>query len=401
MKFVVIASIVATTTGLSAQTQCDPTTIFANTTTNAVCISVEGAIRTVYSNAMPDHETGAFPNPGNPNAIKAQRITLTMCSQPRLAPSKTILDQGSGNCPFWVFGVGINGLEFDPIANEFFRNTSTGQLNRSWNLNALSPNVKLGLDMNQAHVQPTGKYHYHGNPTKFVESLNITSSTHSPIIGYAADGFPMYFRYVYADPTGVSKTIVDAASCHKLKDGMRPGDGVSAPNGAYDGTYTQDYEYRSSNECILDECNGRFGVTPDYPNGTYYYVMTDAYPVIPRCLSGYPDKAFTIGPPQVGCATSNASQICTISGVENDPIAMMEQIEIAPNPARSVLTLRFLSPDIEHHVTAIRVFSVEGREVIAQTNPASGIDISSLPEGTYYARVSVAGTEVTKTFVKR
>ncbi|MBK6291219.1 MAG: YHYH protein [Ignavibacteria bacterium] len=400
MKHIIIAIAVIVSTVLSAQAQCDPTSVFSNTTTNAVCISVEGAIRTVYSNALPDHETGAFPNPGNPNSIKAQRITLTMCSQPRLAPTKTILDQGSGSCPFWVFGVGINGLEFDPIANEFFRNTSTGQLNRSWNLNALSPNVKLGLDMNQAHVQPTGKYHYHGSPTKFIESLNVSSTAHSPIIGYAADGFPMYYRYVYEDPTGASKTIVDATSCHRLKDGMRPGDGVSAPNGAYDGTYTQDYEYLTKGDCLLDECNGRFGVTPDYPSGTYYYVMTETYPVIPRCLSGYPDKAFTIGPPQMGCATSSASQICTVSGIEGDPIAIMEQIEIAPNPVRSVLTLRFLSSDIEHHVTAIRIFNAEGREMIAQKNSAAGIDTASLPDGTYYARVNVAGTEITKVFVK-
>lgn len=401
MMRTIVAFVGLALVGVSAQSQCDPSSIFENTTTNAVCVSVEGAVRTVYTNALPDHETGVFPNPGNPNAIKAQRITLTMCSEPRLAPSKTVLDQGSGSCPFWVFGVGINGLEFDPIANEFFRNTSSGQLNRSWNLNALSPNVHLGLDVNQAHVQPNGKYHYHGNPIKFIESLNIGPTAHSPIIGYAADGFPMYYRYVYGDPTGGSTAIIDASSCHQLKEGVRPGDGVSAPNGSYDGTYTQDYEYVASIECVLDECNGRFGVTPEYPNGTYYYVMTATFPVIPRCLSGYPDKAFTIGPPQMGCATSNASQICTVSGIESDPAAMMEQIEITPNPVHSRLLLRFHSPDIEHHVTLLRIFNIEGREVASVRDVTNGIDVSALQTGTYYARVYIGDAEMTKVFVKR
>ncbi len=42
----------------------------------------------------------------------------------------------------------------------------------------------------------------------------------------------------------------------------------------------------------LDQCNGRFAVTPEYPNGTYHYVLTDAFPFIPRCWMGNPDSSF-------------------------------------------------------------------------------------------------------------
>ncbi len=383
-----------------ASAQCDPNVVFANTTTNAVCIDVEGAVRTVYANALPNHVTGTFPNPGNPNAIRAQRITLTMCSQPRLAPSKTYLDKGSGSCPFWVFGVAVNGLEFDPIANEFFRNSSTGQLNREWNLNALSPSVNLGLDMNQAHVQPNGKYHYHGDPTRFIEVMEVASDRHSPIIGYAADGFPIYYRYVYADPTGASTSVVDATSGYTLRPGTRPGDGVSAPNGVYDGTYTQDYQYSPPEGCLLDECNGRFAVTPDHPAGTYYYVLTSSYPVIPRCLSGVPDKAFTIGPPPQGCATSTAAQICTISSVDTDPEALADGISISPNPATDRVRVTFTAEHLREHVRGIRLFDQRGRLVHQTTAIDDPIDVSALAAGHYYIRIDIDGAEFTTLFIK-
>ncbi|MGB0733877.1 MAG: YHYH protein, partial [Pontibacterium sp.] len=45
----------------------------------------------------------------------------------------------------------------------------------------------------------------------------------------------------------------------------------------------------------LDECNGRFGVTNEYPNGTYHYVISTEYPYIPRCFHGKPDRSFMRG----------------------------------------------------------------------------------------------------------
>jgi hypothetical protein len=51
------------------------------------------------------------------------------------------------------------------------------------------------------------------------------------------------------------------------------------------GTFTQDYEYVAGSG-DLDECNGRFGVTPEFPNGIYHYYITDTYPFIQRCVKG-------------------------------------------------------------------------------------------------------------------
>ena len=47
-------------------------------------------------------------------------------------------------------------------------------------------------------------------------------------------------------------------------------------------------------------CNGRSGVTAEYPGGTYHYVITASYPFVPRCFAGTPDASFQKGPPGGG-----------------------------------------------------------------------------------------------------
>ena len=51
------------------------------------------------------------------------------------------------------------------------------------------------------------------------------------------------------------------------------------------GAFTQDYEYVEGSG-DLDQCNGRYGVTPEFPEGIYYYVVTDDFPFFTRCLKG-------------------------------------------------------------------------------------------------------------------
>jgi len=51
------------------------------------------------------------------------------------------------------------------------------------------------------------------------------------------------------------------------------------------GAFTQDFEYEE-NYGDLDECNGRIGVTREFPDGIYYYVVTDDFPFFSRCLKG-------------------------------------------------------------------------------------------------------------------
>ena len=75
-------------------------------------------------------------------------------------------------CPLvYLFGVLFSGVTLDPFTAEFFQQAN-GQSNRDWNITALTNAIHLGLDCNNAHVQPNGKYHYHGTPTALLEALD-------------------------------------------------------------------------------------------------------------------------------------------------------------------------------------------------------------------------------------
>jgi hypothetical protein len=180
-----------------------------------------------------------------------------------------------------MFGIAINGIVFDPGAAEFWnRDPASG-----WQYEPLSGAINLGEDESNAHVQPTGAYHYHGIPEGMVAGQS--ANEHSPLVGFAADGFPIYVRYgctVTGDSAG---SVALLRSSYRVKNGTRPG----GPGGAYDGSFVADYEY-AAGLGDLDENNGRFGVTPEYPGGTYYYVLTDAFPFIPRRFAGTPDQGF-------------------------------------------------------------------------------------------------------------
>lgn len=92
----------------------------------------------------------------------------------------------------YSFGILLNGIEVDPVAAEPWPHSDQGfndpDVNWEWNLEASM--AGLGIDCNRAHVQPTGAYHYHGVPSSYFSSLDITSRT---LVGYAADGFSIYY----------------------------------------------------------------------------------------------------------------------------------------------------------------------------------------------------------------
>lgn len=242
---------------------------------NQVSIKEQGGYRYIFSNGIPDHHTGQFPNGGNPHTISEQRHRYRVSASPKVAANITRVE-------LWPMGVAINGVPFDPGAAEFWnRDRSSG-----WRYEALSGSINLGLDSHNAHVQPNGAYHYHGIPSGVVAGQQ--KNKHSKLIGYAADGFPIYALYGYVDPSNPDKGVKKFVTSHQVKKGFRRG----GPGGEYTGTFVQDYEYVKGLG-DLDDCNGRSGKTPEYPNGTYAYFLTEAYPVIPRCLKGAPDPSFT------------------------------------------------------------------------------------------------------------
>jgi len=257
--------------------------------------SVSGNTRTITANSIPDHNVGLFgmgPGALNPNAISQQSETYRVSVNPSEATSFTsLLSTGTPGGPQYSFGILFNGVELDPVASEPFPHEGTmgPNVNWEWNLEAL--NVNLGLDCSNAHVQPSGKYHYHGAPVSYLDGLNAPTNQMT-LIGYAADGFPIYYKYAYTTATDNTSAVVEMTSSYQLKSGDRPGDGETAPCGTYDGVYSNDYV---SGLGTLDEANGRTGVTPEYPSGTYYYVLTEDFPVIPRFLRGTPSDDFKLG----------------------------------------------------------------------------------------------------------
>ena len=75
--------------------------------------------------------------------------------------------------------------------------------------------------------------------------------------------------------------------------------GYPFPYGPYDGAYTRDWEYVPG-AGDLDDYNGRFGVTPEFPEGTYSYVITEEFPFVPRLFRGEVDESFIQRRPSVG-----------------------------------------------------------------------------------------------------
>ena len=241
-------------------------------------MDVRDGYRYISSNGIPNHATGQFPNANNPNSIRAQSYSYRVTLHPVPAAAATRLPK--------VFGVAVNGVPYDPSTAEAWNG------NFQWRYEALSGFFSsqggLGVDTSLAHVQPNGAYHYHGLPFALLEKLDYR---HKPaLIGFAADGFPIYGNYGYSNSENANSPIRVLKSSYRLKSGSRPG-GQNSPGGAYDGSFAQDYEYvKGAGD--LDEFNGRTGVTPEYPAGTYYYVITDTFPFVSRQFRGTPDATF-------------------------------------------------------------------------------------------------------------
>ncbi len=247
-------------------------------------VEVEGGKRVIQSNGIPNHRTGEFPNRNNPNAIRPQTHRYEVPLQARRLEQ---VRDASG----MPFGVALNGVPFDPGTAEIWEN------NPSWRYEALGNGRNLGLDGNHAHVQPTGAYHYHGMPTGLLRELGA-KRTQMTLVGWAADGYPIYAGYALKRAEDAASGVVKMKSSYRVRKGKRP-QSPEGPGGSFNGDFVQDYEYVAGLG-DLDECNGRQGVTPEYPDGTYYYVITEEFPSVPRYFRGEPDPSFMRRGPRGG-----------------------------------------------------------------------------------------------------
>ena len=115
-------------------------------------------------------------------------------------------------------------------------------------------------------------YHYDANCIYWEPGTNedmsdydmskIPTNQHSPIVGWAFDGFPIYGMYGFDDDGQTIRTISSSYVIERSQDG-----GDQGYNGIDDWNYADGVG-------DLDECNGRFGPTPEFPEGIYHYVST-------------------------------------------------------------------------------------------------------------------------------
>jgi hypothetical protein len=109
------------------------------------------------------------------------------------------------------------------------------------------------------------------------------NTVHSPIIGWAYDGNPIYGPYGGSNQSSALNPKEMQSSYSVLSKPNRPQTSEFSL-----GFFVEDYEYTESGD--LDENNGRFCITPEFPNGCYAYFSTkENYPYIIGSFKNDPD----------------------------------------------------------------------------------------------------------------
>lgn len=210
LSMLLAAAAVTAVVGVRSISAESPATHPAHPFRDNVTVEVTEEFFIVHSDGIPDHDTGPFPNPRNPNTIRKQNYTFKIPRHPKPADHVTKLPMGP-------IGIAINGI---PFYNPYNREGEDAAKNEVF-------------DECCGHPDPMGRYHYHIYPKCVHTSFKDAPGTHSPLIGYAFDGYPIY------GPNG--------------EDGKPPTD--------------------------LDECNGH----TDKEHG-YHYHVSQKFPYI---LGGY------------------------------------------------------------------------------------------------------------------
>ena len=220
----------------------------------------------ITSNGIPNHDLESGPGCCTSTQEHMWTIPLDPTNQTECNPSVSTdgctMAPERGAVAFAANGVPIFGPEDGPGGDAVAGQEGAYEEDRQ--------HVWLGIC--HAHSGPGGEYHYHADSNcihwhpdeengeswsdySIDSSRNVTG--HSPIVGFALDGYPIY-GFVGWDSDG---EVTEMTSSYRLKDGETGYNGID------------DYEYVSGLG-DLDSCNGQFGATPDYPDGVYHYHTT-------------------------------------------------------------------------------------------------------------------------------
>lgn len=290
----------------------------------------------VHASDVPTHSVGPFP--GNPAYPSNVNRTFEIPHNPTPATTHTATGLGA-------IGVMVNGVQFF--------NASDGHSYNNLNVWHQNANVVEGASFDAAPGHPApnqgatgnpvpGTYHYHQAPIALLNQLDPgnTGQHHSPLLGFALDGYPIYGPYGYANADGTGG-IVRETSSYALRTDMTQRttlpNGTTASSAGPDvstqyplGYYLEDYKF-VPNSGTLDQYNGRFVVTPEFPGGTYaYFTSFDA-----TMTSVFP---YLVGPQYYGIVdTNNLGQTGMNLTIPSDAT-----IFVAPEPALGALMLPML-----------------------------------------------------------
>jgi hypothetical protein len=126
----------------------------------------------IESQGYPNHPTAIFPNDSNPNSILVQQFVFRLPLTPKKADSISRLPMGP-------IGMASNGVVF---FNPF----------EAGGMNAVEGYSEVWLDSCCGHPQQSGVYHYHKYPACVKSPFKDDGANHSPILGFAFDGFPIH-----------------------------------------------------------------------------------------------------------------------------------------------------------------------------------------------------------------
>ncbi len=370
----------------------------------------------VTTTGVPSYITGPFLD-GNPSLTTNQNAIFKISLNPTMNAGAGTATSG-GN-----IGIFINGVAMFDYRDGVAWNTNTNSLcgglpgmspcpggpgsSQSWNRDAVLAE-KGGFDCSKGHPA-NGNYHHHQNPSAFDLDLTvisnictlydaeglyaIDSTVHSPLIGFSYDGYPVYGAYGYknADGTGGITRIKSGYQLRNISTRTVWADGTDVPDGpavsiTYPlGYFREDYEFvnHAGAADYLDVHNGRFCVTPEYPNGMYCYFAT----VDSEWNSAYP---YLIGPTYYGVKTGAKVNSVTEATTTYNPVnglseQSISEVRIFPNPTNDLFIVQaigLVETNMELTLTDIQG-KVMDKQVILPGSTMAFFDVSTLYAGTY------------------
>jgi hypothetical protein len=343
----------------------------------------------VSCTCIPGYSIG--PWTGNPNIPSNQNFVYKITRNPQ-QNTGTPTAVGLGHIGVWSNGVSVYNVS-----------DAQSYMNQGiWNRNAYYWEGP-GFDDCLGHPQQQGEYHHHVSPTCLYDDAD--SLNHSPIIGYAFDGFPIYGAYAYTNTDGTGP-IKRMEPSYVLSTATTRVNGP-AVGGMYPaGCFIEDYIYTVSSG-DLDQRNGRFCVTPDYPLGTYaYFVTIDAAlePIFPYTFFGTYYGVVQPGNTGGGSGHNLISEPTTIY----DPTAGFDemnrhiQFTLYPNPVSEYAYIYF-DPSSDNNIEG-SLCDVNGRLLESfhylQPSISYAFDFTKYAAGIYFLHLTSEKGNVTQRIVK-